>query len=56
MNSFDAHMQGVPSDLITDLRRLGVEGGDVVDFIPPGTIKLGLWWLAWHIYRKRRSP
>jgi hypothetical protein len=35
-------MQGVPSDLITDLRRLGVEGGDVVDFIPPGTIKLGL--------------
>jgi hypothetical protein len=40
--SFDAHMLGVPAELITELERLGVEGGDVVDFIPAGTIKLGL--------------
>ena len=40
--SFDAHMLGVPPDLIAELQRLGVVGGGVVDFIPPGTIKLGL--------------
>lgn len=40
--SFDAHMLGVPPDLIAELERLGVVGGDVVDFIPRGTIKLGL--------------
>jgi hypothetical protein len=42
INSFDSHMLGVPANLIAELGRLGVEGGDVVDFIRPGTIKLGL--------------
>lgn len=42
INSFDPHMFDVPTNLIAELARLGVESGDIVDFIRPGTIKLGL--------------
>jgi hypothetical protein len=40
--SFNAHMLDVPDQLIVELERLGVESGDVVHFVRPGAIQIGL--------------
>lgn len=42
VHSFNAHMLDVPDAFIDELEQLGVESGDVVQFVRPGTIEIGL--------------
>jgi hypothetical protein len=42
VHSFNAHMLDVPDQFIAELERVGVESGDVVHFVRPGTIQIGL--------------
>jgi hypothetical protein len=42
VSSFNAHMLEVPDQFIVELERLGLESGEVVPFVGPGTIQIGL--------------